>query len=315
MLRRMGRWVRTLLAGLIVLLWIAVIALWIRSHWRGDRVVFQSQREIPQLGPLRSLQHQRQYIAITGDGGICLATRATDSSDVATNPPSRWQASKDPSYPQPWGRLGRMITISSRGTLILNRISSGSTVTTFPTTSTFSLIVAPTTSPSAGTAGFGTMLGGGSLSSLTITAPSVTVSSGPGASATGTVSFRGGSTLQTASGGTLSLTLMTDFLTPLPPPENPPTGSFQFLAYRAGVAQDWMGRAHVVIVPFWFVASAMTLLLLLVLRSESLARRRRWRASHGCCVHCGYDLRASSERCPECGAVIPSKIPALSFQK
>jgi hypothetical protein len=36
-------------------------------------------------------------------------------------------------------------------------------------------------------------------------------------------------------------------------------------------------------------------------------RRRRLlrlhRLSHGLCVSCGYDLRASSDRCPECGAI------------
>jgi autotransporter-associated beta strand protein len=147
---------------------------------------------------------------------------------------------------------------------------------------------------------------------MTITSSTVTVSSRTLANGSGKLSVSGGSTwtgATTVSGGTLVLTavnIVTDFLAPLPPPENPPTRTFQFLAYRAGSAQDWQGRAHVAIVPFWFVAIAMTALLVLVLRSESLARRRRWRALHGCCVHCGYDLRASSERCPECGATIPT---------
>lgn len=45
-----------------------------------------------------------------------------------------------------------------------------------------------------------------------------------------------------------------------------------------------------VAIPFWLPAS---------IREE----RRRNRERLGLCGHCGYDLRATAEKCPECGAV------------
>jgi len=62
------------------------------------------------------------------------------------------------------------------------------------------------------------------------------------------------------------------------------------------------------IVPFWSIA-AITALMPLgwpIQRRWSRIRARR-RRSLGLCPSCGYDLRATPNRCPECGNV-PAKI-------
>jgi hypothetical protein len=51
-------------------------------------------------------------------------------------------------------------------------------------------------------------------------------------------------------------------------------------------------------VPFWAVV--LPLLVVPVVSGWGVVRRRQ-RAACGCCGKCGYDLRASPERCPECG--------------
>jgi hypothetical protein len=61
-------------------------------------------------------------------------------------------------------------------------------------------------------------------------------------------------------------------------------------------------------IPHW--AIALPLLAWIAWRVFGPAARRQRRLKRGQCVTCGYDLRASSDRCPECGAVIDTGSPA-----
>jgi hypothetical protein len=81
---------------------------------------------------------------------------------------------------------------------------------------------------------------------------------------------------------------------------------FSFLCgdYRAG---GWLHSEQphpywAIIVPYWFLVFVTGLLPLRC----GLLMRGRWRYEKrrrlGLCEHCGYDLRATPERCPECGA-------------
>ena len=66
------------------------------------------------------------------------------------------------------------------------------------------------------------------------------------------------------------------------------------------------GTKSSVSVPYWFLALlTLALPVLWGMRVWWLARRCRSRMSHGLCVSCAYDLRASHEKCPECGTPIP----------
>jgi hypothetical protein len=66
-------------------------------------------------------------------------------------------------------------------------------------------------------------------------------------------------------------------------------------AYQRGIVNLWDLR--VVTLPLWAVTLALSVLPMLGIRRVLRRRQRR-----GCCRRCGYDLRATPERCPECGA-------------
>jgi hypothetical protein len=91
-----------------------------------------------------------------------------------------------------------------------------------------------------------------------------------------------------------------------------------FLWFDAGV-RDWRTaitfyprgpqtlRRWYITAPYWFIV-----LVLAIWPTYWIARVRgqRNRAGLNLCATCGYDLRASRERCPECGTTIAAVKPA-----
>lgn len=63
-------------------------------------------------------------------------------------------------------------------------------------------------------------------------------------------------------------------------------------------------RESYILFPCWLTMIALALLPMSWIGTRA---RRRSRARRGCCLCCGYDLRASTERCPECGTAVPAK--------
>ena len=69
--------------------------------------------------------------------------------------------------------------------------------------------------------------------------------------------------------------------------------------FKYGGLRGPNGSLYNAAVPHWFVAGLM---LPIPLTWAISTTRRRQRRATGLCLSCGYDLRATPGRCPECGA-------------
>lgn len=79
---------------------------------------------------------------------------------------------------------------------------------------------------------------------------------------------------------------------------------------RVGLHQHMEGCGYemrVISFRCWFVAIAFAVFPLYRFAARQRRRRRIAIARQGRCINCGYDLRATPDRCPECGTVAKTK--------
>lgn len=96
------------------------------------------------------------------------------------------------------------------------------------------------------------------------------------------------------------------------PPSIGPSAGVVFDRLGFGLRREpppYQIAAYAVWFPFWFAALILLAPPSLCLRHEWRRRRTRGRAD-GICLVCGYDLRATPERCPECGAAARPAVAA-----
>ena len=93
------------------------------------------------------------------------------------------------------------------------------------------------------------------------------------------------------------------------PPEDIPRtvaahgSSLAGFMYRRVALEDQ--RGFILLLPIPFLVAVFAPLPLMDVMLIRRRRRRIRRATAGQCIACGYDLRASPEKCPECGADAP----------
>lgn len=147
------------------------------------------------------------------------------------------------------------------------------------------------------------MISGGLASAATIQSRTVVVTNG---TKTQTITIVNNGTITYAQWPPATSTTSNPVPAPLPPTVAPaPVTDPRFVFYNTGSPYNpvkGVGESNwIIIVPWWAVVVVLSLLTYLFIFPGLRARRKRQRAAMGCCIRCGYDLRATPERCPECG--------------
>ena len=100
----------------------------------------------------------------------------------------------------------------------------------------------------------------------------------------------------------LSFSKWTSKPQPVPSPLTGPTKGWSHLAFAYHSTPIGYYIERDVVVPIWFVFAAAMIL------PAARFRCRHRKLGAGFCSTCGYDLRATPDRCPECGGDVKVKV-------
>ena len=106
-----------------------------------------------------------------------------------------------------------------------------------------------------------------------------------------------------------------DPLAPVIPPAytlSPKFPTISHFVYNTPYYKGYTVWQYLFVVPMW-IFCVIFLVFVLLTRRKLCHLRDRYRNRTLTCVECGYDLRATPERCPECGAV-PKRIETTTTQ-
>jgi hypothetical protein len=79
---------------------------------------------------------------------------------------------------------------------------------------------------------------------------------------------------------------------------------FNLFGFAFESRDDWAYWTQIFACPYWFILLLTAIMPAARLIGWRRRRARRLRMAFGLCQRCGYDCRATPERCPECGTTL-----------